>query len=530
MSHESGLQSLVDSYLDLWWHLDPVAATWAGAPNHDHLLGRFGAEEMGEHLAALQALGNGLEELAVEDLDDEIDRTALLNMIRVAQHQFGEEEPHLHSPQFWVEHLVDGLGLLLHRSDRPAPDRAWAAAHRLDAVPEFLESAEQTLADCPSVFVHTAMDILDHCDELITQLQVHLDPESVEGFEGACARATEALRNFGNFLEGLEDSNSASTFAIGEDAFDFRLSFQHALPDTAEHLWNYGSALVDEVRQEVADCAHRIDPTAPWPDTVDRLRAEHPAPHEIVEAYAAEMERSRVFIQENKLLHVPEGALDVVETPPYLRPLVPFAAYQPPGAFSDDQRGIFYVSPPDDHVDIGLYHCTHEIALTALHEGYPGHHLHFLSMHAQPRPLRRLMQTPLTCEGWALYCEELMGENDFYRTEEERLFQRLGLLWRALRIVVDVGLHTRDLSIKDAVQLMVDNVRIDESSAMREVARCCAMPTYNSCYALGRRELLALRRDVQTITGDDFSLCDFHRRVLGLGGMPIGLMRWSWGV
>ena len=123
-----------------------------------------------------------------------------------------------------------------------------------------------------------------------------------------------------------------------------------------------------------------------------------------------------------------------------------------------------------------------------------------------------------------------MGENGFYRTDEERLFQRLGLLWRALRIVVDVGLHTREMSIKDAVQLMVDNVRIDESSAMREVARCCAMPTYNSCYALGRRELLALRRDVQAVDGGDFDLCDFHRGVLGLGGLPIGLMRWRWGV
>ncbi len=530
MTHDSGLPSLVDSYLDLWWHLDPVAATWAGAPNHDHLLGRFGADEVSEHLAALQSLGNALEELSVEDLDDEIDRTALLNMIRVAQHQFGKEQPHLRSPQFWVEHLVDGLSLLLRRSHRPVADRAWAAAHRLGAIPEFLECAEQTLADCPSVFVHTALDILDHCDELITQLDVHLDPEGVEGFDGVCAGAMEALRSFGDCLGRLEDANGATGFAVGEDAFDYRLSFQHALPDTAAQLWKYGSALVEEVRQEVAECAQRIDPSAPWPDTVDRLRAEHPARDEIVGVYAAEMERSRVFVEENGLLPVPEGALDVVETPSYLRPLVPFAAYQPPGAFSDDQRGIFYVSPPDDHVDIGLYHCAHEIALTALHEGYPGHHLHFLSMHGQPRLLRRLMQTPVTCEGWALYCEELMGENGFYRTDEERLFQRLGLLWRALRIVVDVGLHTREMSIKDAVQLMVDNVRIDESSAMREVARCCAMPTYNSCYALGRRELLALRRDVQAVDGGDFDLCDFHRGVLGLGGLPIGLMRWRWGV
>ena len=96
-------------------------------------------------------------------------------------------------------------------------------------------------------------------------------------------------------------------------------------------------------------------------------------------------------------------------------------------------------------------------------------------------------------EGWALYSEQLLGERGYYASDEARLFQLVNLLWRAVWIVLDVGLHTRGMTPAEAVDYMVEHLPIERSSAEAEVRRYCAWPTYQLCYAVGRRDLLRLR-------------------------------------
>jgi uncharacterized protein (DUF885 family) len=172
-------------------------------------------------------------------------------------------------------------------------------------------------------------------------------------------------------------------------------------------------------------------------------------------------------------------------------------------------------------------HCRHEFAATALHEGYPGHHLqigHALNLSSETR---RNIWSPLTVEGWALYCEDLMAEQGFYRTDEERLFQRMHLLWRAVRVLLDVGLHTRGMTIDQAIDMLVSRLHIERANAEAEVRRYCAWPTYQLCYATGRRELLQLRDDYRATKGEAYSLRAFHDAVLSYGGLPVALTRWG---
>jgi uncharacterized protein (DUF885 family) len=175
-------------------------------------------------------------------------------------------------------------------------------------------------------------------------------------------------------------------------------------------------------------------------------------------------------------------------------------------------------------------HSHHEIAATSLHEGFPGHHLQLVLAQANPSETRKNIYTPLTLEGWALYCEELMGDEGFYAGPEERFFQRVHLLWRAMRIVLDVGLHTRGMTYEEAVTQMVDVVHMDRANAEAEVSRYCATPGYQLCYAVGRRDLLRLRDDYRAATGTGFTLRKFHDAVLGYGGLPITLIRWGLGL
>jgi uncharacterized protein (DUF885 family) len=248
------------------------------------------------------------------------------------------------------------------------------------------------------------------------------------------------------------------------------------------------------------------------------------------------MERARDFVAARQLAPIPTVPLDVIETPDFMRPLIPFAAYDSPGPYSAEPRGLFYVTVPDPSLPEAVRervlrdHSRHEIAATSLHEGYPGHHLQIVLAQASPSETRKHVYTPLTVEGWALYCEELMADEGFYRSEEERLFQRVHLLWRAMRVVLDVGLHTRGMSVDDAVRQLVDVVHMDRANAQAEVSRYCATPGYQLAYAVGRRELLRLREDDRAARGAAFGLRDFHERVLSYGGLPVTLIRWGMGL
>jgi uncharacterized protein (DUF885 family) len=163
----------------------------------------------------------------------------------------------------------------------------------------------------------------------------------------------------------------------------------------------------------------------------------------------------------------------------------------------------------------------------AAHEAYPGHHLQLVTSQGLGSEVRRHLWTPIMVEGWALYSEQLMNEVGYYRTAEQRLFQLVNLLWRAIRVVLDIGLHTRGMTPREAVDYMVEHLPIERRSAEAEVRRYCAWPTYQLCYAVGRRELLRLRDAYREAAGPDFDLRQFHDTLLTYGGLPVSLARWG---
>ena len=526
------------SFFDLRWHLDPVSATQAGVSGYDDRYGRFSPAALAPHLAALRALAAALEAVTVDGLDEEIDRTALLNEIRVTVRRFEKLRPQATNPEFWLSHLLGGLHHLLLSGDRSPEQKAIAAMGRLEDIPAFVEDARATITEPVAVFVETALRMSGGGRLLLREVASTLSagaPAQAERLQAAAARATAALAEFEHDLDRWLDTGGEH-FAIGEEEFNFLLHYQHALRDTGPELWRYGLRLKEEVEADLQKRADRFDGGRPWPEIADRLRANHPSAKELVEAYAREMTRAREFVAAKGLAPIPDAPLGVIPTPPFMRPMIPFAAYDSPGAYARDRTGWFYVTVPDERLPaeqqerILRDHCRYELAATALHEGYPGHHLQLVIAKALASDVRKNLWTPLTVEGWALYCEDMMAEQGFYATEEEMFFQRVHLLWRAERILLDVGLHTRGMTPEQAVEQMVRDLHVERGNAETEVRRYCAWPAYQLCYAVGRRELLRLRDDFRAARGKSFSLRAFHDAVLPYGGLPVTLIRWGLGL
>ena len=527
------------SFFDLYWHMDPVAATQAGVPGHDDRYGRFGAQALAPQLSALKSIASALEEVTVDDLEDEIDRTALLNEIRVTLHRFEKLKPQAKNPEFWLSHLLGGLHHLLLSADRTPADKAAAAIGRLEDISTFLDDVRATLTEPVRVFVETALRMSEGGRLLVREISTALAaqaPAQAGRLKAAAEQAGDALKKFDRDLKRWLETGS-DHFAIGEEAFNYLLHYQHALRDTAPELWRYGLRLKEEIEADLVRLAARLDGGgSSWPDLVDKLRADHPGPSELVDAYAKEMGRARDFVAAKKLAPIPEAPLGVIPTPAFMRPVIPFAAYDSPGAYTRDRTGWFYVTVPDPRLPkaqqerILRDHCRYELAATALHEGYPGHHLQLVIAKGLSSDVRKNLWTPLTVEGWALYCEDMMGEEGFYASDEELFFQRVHLLWRAMRILLDVGLHTRSMTFDQAVSQMVSELHVERANAEAEVRRYCAWPAYQLCYAVGRRELLRLRDDFRAAQGDQFTLRGFHEAVLPYGGLPVTLIRWGLGL
>ncbi|HXG45279.1 MAG TPA: DUF885 domain-containing protein [Gemmatimonadales bacterium] len=531
----STTEELFRSYLDLRWHFDPPAASAAGVTASDDRLGDFTPGAMRAHLAAFRSIAGAVEQLEVDDAREEIERTAFLDEVRITIARFERERPHVHDPGFWLSHLLAGYHTLLRRRYGTPAERARGLFGRIRATPGFLKGARETLHDPPRIFLETAQKMAAAAPRLLADAAAAVRagaPELAEPLEAAFAEADAALARFTVALRGdLAAHHDDLSFAIGEDQFNRRLHHEHALRAGAPELYRYGLRLVEAVAAEVEGLARQIDPAVPWRTVVERLRSRYAVRSDLRAAFRDAVDRARSFLEARQLVSIPEGDLEVIETPDFLRPLLPFAAYDPPGPYAPERTGTLYVTTPrPGEAPAHDPHGMLEIAATAVHETWPGHHLQMLTAQAQPSEIRRVLWTPITVEGWALYCEELMAEQGFFASLEERLFQRLHLLWRALRIVLDVGLHTRGMTPDQAMDLLVDRVGMDRSQAEAEVSRYCAWPTYQLCYAVGRREILQLRDAWRARAGPGGELREFHDAFLAWGGLPVSLIRWGMGL
>jgi uncharacterized protein (DUF885 family) len=524
-----GLRQLAESYFDLRWHFDPVEGSAAGSPACDGRLGSFSDESVRLHLAALRSLGSAAEELALDGLEDEIDRTALLYDIRVSEHRFRRERPHRRDPGLWIGHALEALHQLLIFRDRAPAALARAAYARLTQVPAFLSQATSTLHGCPRVLIETAIDVCRAGPALVEDLVRAHGVGMPEEARQAAAEAQAALAAFGAHLESALRTAPSEGWAIGREAFDFRLQFQHALRAGEEELLRYGLRLTDEVERDLDGLARDLG-GGQWPDVMERLRGDYPPRGGLLEAYRDVMERARAHVAARDLMPLPVGSLVVEETPSHIRPLIPLAAYLPPGAVSTERTGRFFVTVPPEGDPRLRDHCRHEIPATAVHEAYPGHHLHLLAARAHPRIVRRVLTFPIAVEGWALYGEELMEEEGFYPSAEARFFRRVALLRRALRIPLDIGLHTSTLDYDAAVRFVTERMQVSRERAEAEVRRTCADPGYQLAYAVGRRELLALRERWRQSAGAGAGSRAFHAAVLGYGGLPPSLVSWGLGL
>ena len=155
-----------------------------------------------------------------------------------------------------------------------------------------------------------------------------------------------------------------------------------------------------------------------------------------------------------------------------------------------------------------------------------GHHLQALwanRVETLPRKIGLFLAT-MFCEGWAFYCEELMEELGWISQPIQRLSHLRDQLWRAARIILDVSLHTKGMTVDEAINFMVEEVQLEPANARGEVLRYTQAATQPQSYLMGKLQILDLIDDLKK-ANPGLSMKEMHDRILSKGSLPLRLMR-----
>lgn len=216
----------------------------------------------------------------------------------------------------------------------------------------------------------------------------------------------------------------------------------------------------------------------------------------------------------------PNAGMEVVRIPEFKEKTAPGAYYEPP-AIDGSRPGRFFANLFDIKATP-----KYSMRTLAYHEGIPGHHFQIaVAMELEGMPFIRRM-SPFTAytEGWALYAERLAWEMGYQQQPLDDLGRLQAELFRAVRLVVDTGIHAKRWSREEAIEYMASNTGMALSDVTSEIERYIVMPGQATSYKVGMMKILSLREKAKSALGEKFDLRDFHDVVLKNGAVPLAIL------
>ena len=429
-----------------------------------------------------------------------------------------------------AEHIGEALFPLFTRDFAPLPDRLDSIASRLEAAPRFLLETRERVTD--PVPLWTEID-LESTEQLPGFLDTILAAARSDGGDAAVAdrlsRAVDATKAaLGDHATWLREEvlpGAEADWTAGADRFEEMIRLRELEAD-GDGILAVGEELLQTEKAARREVAREIDPGASPEDVADIVKNDHASTFaESLNEYRSAMDRARAFVIEHDLATPPEeDHLNVIETPSFIRHLIPFAAYYEPAKFDAVPVGTYIVTPPSAP-EMMREHNRASISNTSVHEAYPGHHLQLSAGITNPSLVRLFSGAPEFSEGWAFYCERMMKESGFEDTPSGWYIVHTDAIWRATRIILDVQLHRGLIGFDDAVDRLVAETGFERPAALAEVKRYTATPTYQLSYLFGRHMIARLKAEVQSREGASFSLKRFHDTLLYAGTMPVSYAR-----
>jgi uncharacterized protein (DUF885 family) len=553
---DESFSTLAARYLDGIAVRSPVAATALGDHRADD---RLDDVDAAARARIRDTFLDYRETLAGIDRDElsranQVDAAILHNEIESSLFELDTLEEWAWSPLYYVRLSGNAIYGLLSRDFAPLDERLDNAASRLEQLPRFFAQARGALQPerVPKIHAETAIrqnrGLETIIDSMIVPQLAELPPETRERLEAAIDIARTAIAEHQAWLEEELLPRANGDFRLGAELYDRKLQFALNSSLNRREIRTLAEREYELVRSEMYEIAKQVyvgmNPYTAFPDNPDEaykqaiIRAalevayqELPPRDGIVDIARQYLQQASDFVVAKNIVTMPEEPVEIIVMPEFQRGIA-LAYLSPPGPLDRDQKAFYAVAPlPADWTDSQVESFLREYNLYSIqnltiHEAMPGHYLQLALSNRHPSALRSALWSGPFVEGWAVYAERVMIDAGYLANDPlMRLINRKWYLRSITNAIIDSAIHVDGMTQEAAMKLMIEGGFQEEREAAGKWVRAQLSSAQLSTYFVGYQEHEALRADVESAWGDEFTLRRYHDQVLSYGSPPVRFVR-----
>ncbi len=538
-SKKPSFSQSVDEYLEQFARFHPSIAAGNGLHQHDGLLEDFSAPKIRAEVAWLNYWHHRFDSIKPKSLtaDERVDRRIVLGVIEGWLLDLNTIKTWRRNPMIYVSAISDGLHNLMTMDSSPSESRMREAIAKLQGVSVLLNSARVNIAYPPRVYVEHAIEMTDGLHDLLTHdlalaFATSSNTTLQKQLSQAAAKADKAVMAYRTELTTQVLPHAVGLYMMGTNNVLARYKAEELIDMTADQLLNLGTRELAVQQAAFAEAAARIDAKRNPLEIWHEVQNAHPKTGELVPAARVLVDELLTFIKDRHLVDLPANE-NIIVAPAPAYDLGLASMHSSPPLEPKPIQSYYYLTDADpswpaarqDEWLKAFNYAT--LADITAHEVAPGHYVHSVFMRHTPGKIRRIWvglnpfpQPSSGQDGWAHYAEQLVSDEGFKADDPRyKMAQIAEALNRICRLIVGLRLHSGQWTITQASDFFVTQAYLPKAQAQREAERGTYDPTYGG-YFLGKMAALKLRHDYEAAHSKDFSLAEFHQKVMTNGIAP----------
>ena len=522
----------VAAYIEDYFAANPVFAVYAGRHEFDGRMQDFSAAAIEREIARLRAARAAAAAYDAASLEPKqaFEREYLLSRIDRDLFWLAEAEWPFRSPDFYLGYLDPDA--YLNKPYAPLEQRMRAYVDYAKSIPSAAAQIRANLrTPLPAPWIDYGVNAFagfaEFYDKDVAPVYASVaNPALQTELTRANAAAATAMRGLASWLES-ERPRATSDFALGTAMFSRMLEATEGVSVPLDRLEAVGRADLERNSAALREACEGFLPGGGVAACIDKVRARTPADGPVAAA-TRQLPELEAFVRKADLVSIPsDDRARVAQAPPYNSQN--FAYIITPGPFEPGVPATYYIAAPDPKwsAEERAQYVQPEAGLLFIsaHEVWPGHFLHFLHVNRSASKIGQLFASYAFTEGWAHYTEEMMWDAGFREGDAEaHIGQLMQALWRNVRYVSAIGLHTGRMSFAESEKLFREVAFLDAGNARQQAMRGTYDPAYLN-YTLGKLLIRKLREDWVATHGGRAAWKEFHDTLLSYGGPPLPLVR-----
>lgn len=415
---------------------------------------------------------------------------------------------------------------------------------KLVNVPAYYEAAKQNIKN-PTV-EHTELAIKQNnggvsvfeVDLKAALAKSHLSDSEKELISKRAAEAVAAIKGYADWLKNLKNETPRS-FRLGKDLYAKKFEFDIQSGYTADQVYEKAVARKKMLHEKMTELANQLwpkymksakkpaDNLAMIKQVIDKISLTHVKAEEFQTAIEKQIPELAKFVKEKDLLYMdPSKPLVVRKEPDYMAG-VAGASISAPGPYDKNGNTYYNVgslsgwSKEQSESYLREYN-YYLLQVLNIHEAIPGHYAQLIYSNQSPSIIKSILGNGAMIEGWAVYTELMMLENGYGNNEPELwLMYYKWNLRVTCNTILDISVHTKDMSKEDALNLLVNEAFQQQAEAEGKWRRVSVTSVQLCSYFSGFTEIYDFREELKAKEGDKFNLKNFHEKFLSYGSAPV---------